>query len=90
MSSPSAKRARMSLSKSDGMATTDAGHNPNIMELILQDEKLQFEFPRPPRSTIKASTHSKHDESPDSDVEPFFLDGDGDGSATWQEGKNFG
>ncbi|RDI86441.1 putative glucose transporter rco-3 [Venturia inaequalis] len=85
MSPPSAKRARTNTrrsSKSDGMAKADAGHNPNIIELILQDDKLKFEFPRPPCSGIKSTTLS-HAESSDSDVEPLFLDDDA--SATWQD-----
>lgn len=56
------------------MAKADTSHNPNIIELILQDDKLKFEFPRPPRGVMKPSTPSNTDESSDSDVEPFFLD----------------
>lgn len=65
------------------MAKADASHNPNIIELILQDDKLKFEFPRPPRSALKSTTPSNADELSDSDIEPLFLDGDG--SATSQE-----
>jgi hypothetical protein len=56
------------------MANADASHNPIIIELILQDDKLKFEFPRPPRSTIKSTKLANADESSGSDVEPFDID----------------
>ncbi|TLD30032.1 putative glucose transporter rco-3 [Venturia nashicola] len=98
MSPPFAKKARTNKrhsSKSDEMAKADAdasGHNPNIIELILQDDKLKFEFPRPPCSGLRSSTPSHAESSSDSDIEPLFLDddGDGNGSAKWQDSSRGG
>lgn len=56
------------------MANADASRNPNIIELILQDDKLKFEFPRPPRSTIKLTKLANADESSGSDIEPVDVD----------------
>lgn len=47
---------------------SNASRNPNIIELILHEDKLKFEFPRPPRGANKPTKSS------DSDVESVCLD----------------
>jgi hypothetical protein len=52
----------------------DASHCVNIIELILRDDKLKFEFPRLPRSTIESTKRSNADGLSGSDVESLYLD----------------
>jgi hypothetical protein len=64
---------RANVRQSNQMA--NASRNPNIIELILHEDKLKFKFPRPPRGTaIKPTKRSNIEKSSDLDVESVCLD----------------